>query len=195
VDILICLGYHLNKGRREKMVKKVTYLLLTVSVVFSALNSMGNEETQRDGLKISSPVFENNGYIPSKYTCDGRDINPSLLIENIPAKSKSLALIVDDPDAPRGTWVHWVLWNIDPKTKQIKENSIPAGAKQGLNDFRKRTYGGPCPPSGTHRYFFKLYALDTMLNLGSDATKADLEKAMKGHIIDQDQSVGLYKRR
>lgn len=175
--------------------KNVIYLLLVVCIVLSASNVMGKEETRKVGLKISSPVFENNGYIPAKYTCDGRDINPSLLIENVPANSKSLALIVDDPDAPRGTWVHWVLWNIDSKTKQIKENSIPVGAKQGLNDFRKHTYGGPCPPSGTHRYFFKLYALDTLLNLDSNATKANLEDAMKGHIIEQTQIIGLYKRR
>lgn len=153
------------------------------------------EVTKVSGIKISSPVFENNGYIPVKYTCDGMDINPPLLIDNVPEKAKSLALIVDDPDAPRGIWVHWVLWNIDPKTKEIKEDSVPKGASQGLNDFRKNDYGGPCPPSGTHRYFFKLYALDSILDLGSNSTKIDVEKAMKGHIIEQTQIIGLYKRK
>ena len=110
------------------------------------------------GFQITSPVFENNGFIPKKYTCDGADVNPQLLIANVPARTKSLSLIVDDPDAPAGTWVHWVVWNIDPQTLEIKEHSVPNGANQGLNDFSKHNYGGPCPPSGTHRYFFKLYS-------------------------------------
>ncbi len=146
-------------------------------------------------LQITSPVFKNNESIPVKYTCDGEDINPPLLIENVPPEAKSLALIHDDPDAPMGTWVHWVLWNISPDTGEIKENSVPAGAQQGFNDFRKHDYGGPCPPSGTHRYFFKLYALDSLLDLSSNAKKGDLEKAMKGHILAQTQLIGLYKRR
>ena len=143
---------------------------------------------------LSSTAFQNNGSIPSKYTCDGSDINPPLVIENVPAGAKSLALIVDDPDAPMGTWVHWLVWNISPHTTGIKENDVPKGALSGLNDFKKQSYGGPCPPSGTHRYFFKLYALDSILSLSSGAKKADLEKAMKGHIISQSQIIGLYKR-
>ena len=146
------------------------------------------------GFQITSPVFENNGFIPKKYTCDGADINPLLLIANVPAGTKSLSLIVDDPDAPAGTWVHWVIWNIDPQTREIKEHSVPNGANQGLNDFRKHNYGGPCPPSGTHRYFFKLYALDAILTLDFNATKADVEKAMVEHIIAETRIVGLYKR-
>lgn len=146
-------------------------------------------------LKISSPVFENNSNIPVKYTCDGMDVSPPLLIENVPTDSKSLALIVDDPDAPMGTWVHWVLWNINPKTREIRENTVPEGAKQGINDFGRHDYGGPCPPSGTHRYFFKLYALDSLLELGPNSKKADTEKAIKGHIIAQTQIIGLYKRK
>ncbi|MBF0505856.1 MAG: YbhB/YbcL family Raf kinase inhibitor-like protein [Nitrospirae bacterium] len=145
-------------------------------------------------LKISSTAFPDNGNIPSKYTCDGTDINPPLFIENVPQEAKSLVLIVDDPDAPMGTWVHWVVWNISPRTKEIKENDSPQGASFGLNDFRKKSYGGPCPPSGTHRYFFKLYALDTALDLPAGAKKGDVEKAMKGHIISQTQTIGLYKR-
>lgn len=145
-------------------------------------------------LRIVSPAFEAKGMVPAKYTCDGADVSPPLAFEGVPGNAKSLALIVDDPDAPRGTWVHWVVWNIDPKTGQLAEGAAPAGAKQGMNDFRKKAYGGPCPPSGTHRYLFKLYALDTLLTLSQAAGKRDLEKAMKGHILDQAETVGLYGR-
>jgi Raf kinase inhibitor-like YbhB/YbcL family protein len=145
-------------------------------------------------LRISSPAFQHQAHIPARYTCDGSDINPPLIIENIPTGAQSLALIVDDPDAPAGTWVHWVVWNIKPDTREIKEHSVPPGASEGMNDFRKRSYGGPCPPGGTHRYFFKLYALDATLTLGSQAAKADLERAMKGHILAQAELVGLYAR-
>ncbi len=146
-------------------------------------------------LKISSLAFQHKGHIPSKYTCDGTDINPPLLVENVPAGAKSLAMIVDDPDAPRGTWVHWVVWNIAPDTRQINEHSVPSGATEGINDFRKRSYGGPCPPSGTHRYFFKLYALDESLRLDPGTDKVGLEKAMHGHILGQAELIGLYARK
>jgi Raf kinase inhibitor-like YbhB/YbcL family protein len=139
-------------------------------------------------------VFRHQEQIPAKYTCDGADVNPHLAIDNVPTSAKSLVLIVDDPDAPRGAWVHWVVWNISPDTQEIREHSVPAGASEGMNDFRKRNYGGPCPPSGTHRYFFKLYALDTLLTLGPGATKADVERAMKGHVLAQSELVGLYSR-
>ncbi len=145
-------------------------------------------------LTISSPAFKHNEHIPKKFTCDGSDVSPQLLIGNIPAGTKSLALIVDDPDAPRGTWVHWVVWNISPDTKEIREGAVPSGALQGMNDFRQLDYGGPCPPSGTHRYFFKLYALDTLLSLGGGASKANLERAMEGHILARAELVGLYSR-
>jgi Raf kinase inhibitor-like YbhB/YbcL family protein len=146
-------------------------------------------------LKISSSAFAHNGSIPSKYTCDGADVSPPLAIESVPPEVKSLVLIVDDPDAPVGTWVHWVVWNISPATKEIKENSVPPGASQGMTDFRKQKYGGPCPPSGTHRYFFKLYALDSLLTLSSNSTKARVEGAMKGHILAQTELIGLYSRK
>jgi len=175
--------------------KELTVFLSTIFVLLLVSNAIGKEVTKMSGLKMTSPVFENNGNIPAKYTCDGKDVNPPLLIENVPANTKSLALIVDDPDAPRGTWVHWVVWNIDPQAGEIKEDSVPKNAKQGMNDFRKKDYGGPCPPSGTHRYFFKLYALDIVLNIGQDSTKADLEKAMKGHILEEVSVIGLYKRK
>lgn len=146
-------------------------------------------------LSITSPAFSHQGMIPSKYTCDGADVNPPLNFSGIPERSKSLALIVDDPDAPMGTWVHWVVWNIGAGTQEVPEKSVPQGALQGTNDFRKPGYGGPCPPSGTHRYYFKLYALDTSLPLQPGVTKAQLEQAMKGRILAQAELVGLYRRK
>lgn len=143
-------------------------------------------------LKITSSAFMNNGFIPAKYTCDGDDMNPPINIEGIPEETESLALIVDDPDAPMGTWDHWIVWNISPLEK-IEENSVPG--VEGLNDFGKHTYGGPCPPSGTHRYFFKVYALDTKLNLKPNSRKKDLERAMEGHILAKGEVIGLYKRK
>lgn len=143
-------------------------------------------------MKLTSPAFEHNQNIPKKFTCQGEDINPELNISEIPEGAKSLALIMDDPDAPMGTWVHWVVFNIQPAAAQIKENSIPG--KQGYNNFGRNDYGGPCPPSGTHRYFFKLYALDTLLNLKEGIKKEDIEKAMDGHILGKAELIGLYKK-
>jgi len=165
-----------------------------VTTLMATRNVHGEEKTMNT-LTISSPAFPHNGMIPSKYTCDGTDVNPPLTFENIPGRSRSLALIVDDPDAPRGTWVHWVAWNIGPGTMEIAEKSVPRGALQGTNDFRKQAYGGPCPPSGTHRYFFKLYALDTSLSLKAGATKPQLEEAMIGHVLESAELIGLYQRR
>lgn len=142
-------------------------------------------------MKITSPVFEHNSSIPAKYTCEGSDINPPLLIQDIPGEAKELALIVEDPDAPAGLWIHWVVYNI-PITGSIEENSIPG--TQGNNTLSQPSYHGPCPPSGTHRYFFKIYALDEKLNLRASLSKGALEKAMQGHIIDQAELVGLYKK-
>lgn len=142
-------------------------------------------------LKVSSTAFQDHETIPSKYTCDGKDINPPLDIDDIPMEAKSLALIMDDPDAPRGTWVHWIVWNI-PITHHIRENEKPGD--EGLNDSDDNQYGGPCPPSGTHRYFFKVYALDTLLDLPSETGKEQLEKKMSKHIIAFGQLVGLYTR-
>ncbi|MCW3975449.1 MAG: YbhB/YbcL family Raf kinase inhibitor-like protein [Candidatus Bathyarchaeota archaeon] len=142
-------------------------------------------------LKIISSAFKNNERIPSKYTCDGIDVNPPLKFQNIPNGTKSLALIIDDPDAPMGTWVHWIVWNVNP-TEEIDEDTVPG--VEGINDFNKTSYGGPCPPSGIHRYFFKIYALKTKLDLNSNARKRDLEEAMKGKIIAKGEIVGLYGR-
>jgi Raf kinase inhibitor-like YbhB/YbcL family protein len=138
--------------------------------------------------------------IPKKYTCDGQDVSPPLSWSAVPNGANSLALIADDPDAPMGTWVHWVVWNIPANAlgleeDQPKRDSLLTGMKQGMSDFRRVGYGGPCPPSGTHRYFFKLYALDTMLNLPSSTTKKELEKAMQGHLIQQAELMGKYRRK
>lgn len=142
-------------------------------------------------LKITSSAFEDNGSIPSKYTCEGEDINPALAIEHIPVEAMSLAVIVDDPDAPAGVWVHWVMWNI-PITHQIKENTVQG--VQGLNDFGKQRYNGPCPPKGTHRYLYKVYALNAILDLAAGARKSDLERAMSPHIIAFGELTGRYER-
>jgi hypothetical protein len=142
-------------------------------------------------LKVTSPAFKSNGLIPVKYTCDGDDVNPSLKIEGMPKEAKSLALIVDDPDAPMGTWVHWVVWNI-PATEKIEENSIPG--IEGLNSSGKHSYHGPCPPSGTHRYFFKVYALDNKLDINTNSNKENVERVMEGHILAKGEIIGLYSR-
>jgi Raf kinase inhibitor-like YbhB/YbcL family protein len=143
-------------------------------------------------LTVSSSAFKDNEFIPIDYTCDGKNISPPLEIGHIPEKAKCLALIVDDPDAPGSTWVHWVVWNI-PVTHHIRENEIHG--TEGINDFKKHHYGGPCPPSGTHRYFFKVYALDSLLDLPDSAGKQQLEKAMSGSIIAFGELIGLYKRK
>ena len=171
------------------------WFLLMVASGLILSYAIGKETRKAGELKVSSPAFENNGSIPKKYSCDGANVNPGLLIDNTPSEAKSLALLVDDIDAPRGTYVHWIVWNIDPKTKEIKENSVPEGAVQGSNDFKKQNYGGPCPPSRAHRYVFRLYALDIRLDLDARSTKADLEKAIKGHILAQGEVIGSYKRK
>lgn len=142
-------------------------------------------------LKVSSPAFQNQESIPSKFTCEGKNVSPPLEIENIPDEAKCLVLIVDDPDAPIAAWVHWLAWNI-PVTHHIKENTIHG--TEGINDFEKPGYGGPCPPFGTHRYFFKVYALDTLLDLNQNIRKPELEKAMSGHIIGFGELIGTYKK-
>lgn len=168
-------------------------LLLIVLLVIGCAQKEIVEEVKDMGLKLTSPAFENNGNIPSIYTCQGQDINPELNIKGIPEQAKSLVLIIDDPDAPMGTWDHWVMWNM-PVISKIDENSVPSGAIQGKNSWAKNGYGGPCPPSATHSYAFKLYALDTTLNLDSNSDKKDAEKAMQGHILDQTKLIGKYSK-
>lgn len=161
------------------------------------LNAEGDKQIM--DIKITSSAFAEGGMIPAKYTCDGADISPPLQWDAVPEGTKTVALISDDPDAPMGTWVHWVLFNLPPDVKELPENVPPDetlsnGATQGTSSFQKIGYGGPCPPSGTHRYFFKLYALDADLDLDSSANKARLIKAMEGHIIGEGQLIGKYKR-
>ena len=151
-------------------------------------------------VSVSSSAFEEGGMIPSKYTCDGQDISPPLRWEGIPEGTKSMALIADDPDAPMGTWVHWVVWNIPPDVKELPESvspdpQLPDGSRQGITDFGRPGYGGPCPPSGLHRYYFKICALDTILDLPNRAKKADLLKAIEGHVLAKGQLMGRYSRR
>ena len=143
-------------------------------------------------LSVESPAFEHGKLIPKKYTCDGQDINPPLTIEGIPKEAKTLVLAVDDPDAPSGTWDHWIVWDIPASTSKIAENSVPG--KEGVNSARQQGYMGPCPPGGTHRYFFKVYALDTDLSLGASSRKKDVEKAMQGHVLAKGELMGLYRR-
>lgn len=163
---------------------KKLLIIFVVIILTACTNNLSN-------MKISSSAFENEGEIPSKYTCDGVNVNPPLLIEDVPEGTKTLALIVDDPDAPVGIWVHWLVWNMDPSTTQIQENSKPSGT-EGTTSFGTTGYGGPCPPSGTHRYNFKLFALDTEIDLDSSGDKAALESRMEGHIIDKVSYMGKY---
>jgi len=144
-------------------------------------------------MNITSPAFGNNGNIPPEYTCDGSGLSPQLNIGDVPSNAKSLVLICDDPDAPVGTWDHWIVFNIYPSTKEIAKGTEPKGTP-GKNSWGKTGYGGPCPPSGTHRYFFKLYALDTMLDIPPGASKKQIESAMQNHILAKAELVGLYKR-
>ncbi len=182
---------------------KFSLLLVGIILIFPGQTFDRHTQKAKGGTKmtirISSTVFKEGELIPKKYTCDGENISPPLAWTSVPSGTKSLALIADDPDAPRGTWVHWVLFNIPADAKELSENIPPRsilnnGARHGTNDFREIGYGGPCPPSGTHRYFFKLYALNAVLALESGATKAQVLKAMEGHILGEGQLMGKYKR-
>jgi Raf kinase inhibitor-like YbhB/YbcL family protein len=146
-------------------------------------------------MKISSPAFHEGGTIPEKFSKNGQNVNPELRIEGAPAEAKSLTLIVDDPDAPVGLFTHWLVWNFDSKTTKIAENSVPKGAVQGTNDYPNLGYGGPQPPSGTHRYYFKIFALDRMLDLKSGAKRRELDAAMRGHIVGQGELIGRYSKK
>src|SRR5437870_6361338 len=136
-------------------------------------------------MKISSPAFQEGGTIPERFSKNGQNVSPELRIEGAPAEAKSLALIVDDPDAPVGLFTHWLVWNINPKTSEIAEGSVPQGGAQGTNDFPGQRYDGPQPPSGTHRYYFKIFALDQMLDLKAGAKRKEVDAAMNGHVLAQ----------
>jgi Raf kinase inhibitor-like YbhB/YbcL family protein len=155
----------------------------------------GGEGEVAAALEITSIAFSDQGEIPTKYTCDEEDINPPLSVNSTPEGTQSLVLIVDDPDAPAGVWNHWLVWNISPAALEIGEDSVPAGAVEGTNDFGNVAWGGPCPPPGLpHRYFFRVYALDICLDLESGARRGEVEKAMEGHVLAQAQLVGRYGR-
>jgi Raf kinase inhibitor-like YbhB/YbcL family protein len=154
-------------------------------------------------LRLTSPAFAEGASIPSKYTCEGQNVSPPLAWSGVPEKTKGLVLIIDDPDAPdpkapRMTWVHWVLYDLPPSASALAEGAgsggLPAGTKVGLNDWKKTQYGGPCPPIGRHRYIHKLYALDIKLSELKNPTKADVERAMKGHILAETRLIGTYQK-
>jgi Raf kinase inhibitor-like YbhB/YbcL family protein len=184
----------------KKLFVLLTILALLVCCCKDSEQAAGPAGGEKMEIKITSSAFAEGGMIPSKYTCDGADISPPLQWGEVPEGTKSIALISDDPDAPMGTWVHWVLFNLPAETKELTENippdeTLPNGAKQAITDFGRVGYGGPCPPSGTHRYFFKIYALDTELQVDTSTGKRGLLKAMEGHILGQGQLMGKYKRK
>lgn len=173
---------------------------ITAILILICSNQLYGQIKGGTKMELQSSAFEAGGAIPKQYTCQGQDISPPLSWNAVPEKTQSLALICDDPDAPMGVWVHWVFYNLPADTRELPEyvppqKTLANGAKQGINDFRKIGYGGPCPPSGEHRYFFKLFALDAKLNLDAGIKKADLLKAMEGHILAESKLLGKYRRR
>jgi Raf kinase inhibitor-like YbhB/YbcL family protein len=181
---------------------KSIYFLSAIFISFIVVSNFGKEV--RAEMKLTSPNFENQGDIPQQFTCDGKDISPALSWSGAPEGTKSFALIVDDPDAPdpknpKMTWVHWVIYNIpstaDSIPEAVTEANLPKGTMQGLNDWKKTGYGGPCPPIGKHRYFHKLYALDTELPDLQKPTKDELLNAMKGYVLEETELIGLYSRK
>jgi len=186
------------------MFQKICCLLIAFVLLCSCQGKNQSQSTIMGGkdmeIIITSPAFEEGGMIPEKYTCDEIDVSAPLAWASVPEGTKTLALICDDPDAPIGTFVHWVIFNLPANINELPENVPPDkelenGAKQGRNGFRKIGYGGPCPPRGTHRYYFKLYALDTELDLKAGVKKKKLLKAMERHILGKSQLMGRYKRR
>ncbi|MBI5892475.1 MAG: YbhB/YbcL family Raf kinase inhibitor-like protein [Deltaproteobacteria bacterium] len=182
------------------MSNKANLLVFVICMCLLFFSSVHATAKEGAAMHIISTAFENNEIIPKKYTCDGQNVSPPLNWAGVPAGAKSITIICDDPDAPMGTWIHWVIYGISPDAASLPENVPPQkevlrGAKQGINDFKKIGYGGPCPPKGpAHRYFFKIYALDIELNLPAGASKKDVEKAMQGHILAEGQLVGKYGR-
>ena len=194
----------------KKMFFLIILIILSVTTIFfmaiffnksdmnkNNINNSLSSSTNQDiveSLTLSSNAFKNNQPIPEDFSYKGKNINPPLFISNVPGGTKTLVLIVDDPDAPSRTYVHWLVWNIPKETISIESGFLPEGSIQGLNDFNDNKYDGPYPPSGTHRYFFKLYAIDTFLNLTSTARKGDLEASIKGHVLGEASLVGLYSK-
>lgn len=181
------------------MRKVVSYLIVVLILICPLIVCAEQKGGMEMKIKVESPAFTEGGKIPKQYTCDGTDISPPLTWSGIPEGTKSIAIIADDPDAPMGTWVHWVVYDLPPDLTGLQKN-IPLqeilanGAKHGMNDFRRTGYGGPCPPGGTHRYFFTVYALDAMLGLDAGATKKFLLKAMEDRVLAKGALMGKYKR-
>jgi Raf kinase inhibitor-like YbhB/YbcL family protein len=169
-----------------------TVLLLALGLTTSAVRAKIPQEAT---MKLSSPDFSEGGSIPERLTCDGKDTSPTLKIDGVPKEAKSLVLIVDDPDAPGGNFTHWLMWSIAPDLTEIMANSPPSHAVQGVNDFGKSKYSGPCPPPGTHRYYFKLFALDTILGLPPTSKRKAVDSAIRDHIIGEATLMGKYSRK
>ena len=183
-------------GRMRRLHIAVSFLLV---VILSPLLAAAFPETVVSEFQLKSSAFSNGGAIPPKFTCDGLDVSPELSWNDPPEGIKAFALIMDDPDAPSGTWVHWVVYDLPPSVRELpegvpKKKDVQIGARQGMNDFRRVGYGGPCPPHGAaHRYSFRLYALDQPTQLPAGASKGDVEHAMKGHILAQSELIGRFQ--
>jgi len=183
--------------------RKTILLLIILAVVIAAAGFVYSNLRKgkinygefKNMIKVSSSAFGQGEMIPQKFTCDGQNINPEILIDGAPENAKSLALIMDDPDSPSGNFVHWLVWNIKPNTKIINENSAPESAVSGKNSAGKDQYIGPCPGSGTHRYIFRIFALDEIINLPQGASRQELEGAMQNHILDAGELMGRYQRK
>jgi Raf kinase inhibitor-like YbhB/YbcL family protein len=179
--------------KKELFITLLIIVIVTLGFYFYTNTNMNSQEKNNGTFSIKSAAFKHNELIPSEYTCDGSDFNPPFEIENTPKETRSLVLIMDDPDAPAGVWDHWIKWNIPTTVKVIEEGVEPEGIS-GTGTSGNSDYHGPCPPSGTHRYIFKVYALDTLLNLSPGASKKEVEKTMEGHILQEARLIGLYKR-
>ncbi len=181
------------------MPKKILFSALFLVLALSACAGSGGNDRELNinniAMKLTSPDFSNGGFLPADLTCDGQGRAPILEISEVPTAAASLALIADDPDAPLKTWTHWLIWNLSPETGEIAAGNLPDGAIVGKNSGNRNDYGPACPPGGVHRYYFKLYALDTTLNLEPDAKAADLIATMKNHILDQAELMGKYERK
>jgi len=184
------------------MIKNFTFLIIMLIIICSCVSKNQTESLEGENamsIQITSSAFTEGGMIPEKYTCKGEDVSPPLKWSQVPPDAKSIALISDDPDAPGGTWIHWVLYNLPVNITELSEAIPPKeilsnGARHGKNSWGRIGYGGPCPPSGTHRYYFKIYALDIVLNLSVGSTKAQLLKAIEGHILSEGQVMGKFKK-
>lgn len=188
----------------EKILKKFGFVIIPLVIgiwyIFRPIPNVTVPKSETKSIivpkdmKLASSAFANEEKIPVEFTCDGKKIHPPFSVSEIPDRTKSLAMIVDDPDAPMGTFTHWVIWNIDPDAKEIAPGGVPQKSQEGTNSAGTIGYVAPCPPNGSHRYFFTLFALDTTIGLDGKAKKADLENAMKGHIIEQTNLIGSYGR-